>query len=365
MLRVLHYFPKENAMIRQHVTMLTEAMGTEVEQHSATEANDARTLLEGGQYDLLHLHGCWRNSSRQVVAWALKTGARLILTPHGQLEPWVKEENRWKEKLPKQLLYQRDIVKKAYAVIIQGQMEQECMNRLDWNKRTVVIRNAVVTSSITASDMARQTAAIYRKVMDSNQLELMDNDMRKALKSIIKAGITGDRRWLDEEENTLPVISQWRQLLCYAHQERISDVLQRGLRILSLEAPDLDVTKTDCFMPDNYEDTGSISSTIGNQFATENDRLIATFRYLRKLTARKQLGIRHLVELDRELRQYGCEEEQLSEDLKVQNLWKLTSRLMQLMSELTGLTEGFMPVTPTNDRTSRQMRRQVDERLKI
>ena len=120
MIRILHYYPKDDNMIRQHVTMLTENMGTQAEQHTATESADARTLLVGGQYNILHLHGCWRNSSRNIVTLALKTGARLVLTPHGQLEPWIKDENRWKEKLPKQLLYQRSLVNKPMPSSYRG-----------------------------------------------------------------------------------------------------------------------------------------------------------------------------------------------------------------------------------------------------
>lgn len=363
-MRILHYYPKDDAMISQHVAMLTEGMGLEAENFSATEVDDARTLLKGGHYDILHLHGCWRNSSRTIVALALRQGTRLVLTPHGQLQPWVQEEHRWKEKLPKRLLYQRDIVQKAYAVIIQGKMEQECMERLEWNRRTVIIRNAVITSSISKQEMARQTFTLYRKVMDSNPWELMDDDMHTMLRNVITAGITGDRRWLVTDDR-LPAVIQWRLLLCYAHQEHISDVIERGLRVLGIDAPDIDTTKIEYFLPDDYKHAELVGHVIGNQFASENERLIATFRQIRKFTSNNQLGIMHLVELDRELRQHSCNEEQLNEELKERRLWKSASRMMQLMAHFTGLTEGFMPVVPTSDRTTKALRRQIENHLKI
>lgn len=371
-MRILHYYDNSDAMVCQHVKMLTEGMGLEADNHSATESEQARTLLKGGNYDILHLHGCWRNSSRSVVNLALREGARLVLTPHGQLEPWVQEENRWKEKLPKQLLYQRDIVEQSYAIIIQGRMEQECMEKLGWNPRTVIIRNAVITHSITPTDMARQTFSAYRKVMDSNTLELMTNETLQLLKSIITAGITSDRRWLsvgsgDTTPPTLPSINydQWRLLFCYAYQEQIIDTLQRGIRVLNLDAPDIDASKIDYFIPVGLNRAESIKQAIGNQFTSENDRLLATFRYLRKLSVSRQLSIKHLVELDSELRHYGCEEEQLEEDLKERRQWRQASRLMQLMADLTGLTEGFMPIAPTNDRITRRMRRDIENHLTI
>ena len=369
-MRILHYYDNSDDMVSQHVKLLTGGMGLEADNHQATESEQAKTLLKGGQYDLLHIHGCWRNSQRAIVREALRQGVRIVLTPHGQLQPWVQDERFWGEKLPKRLLYQRDIVERAYAVIVQGQMELGCMDRLGWNPRTVVIRNAVLTSSISPTDMARQTSRVYRKVLDSNTLELMSEETRDALRDMLTAGITGDRRWLKAGDDTPAEgysISQdeWRKLLCYAHQEQIMETIQRGIRVLDLDAPDLDVSKIDYFLPASFKQTESIQNAIGNQFPSENERLLATFRVLRKWSVGTRLGISHLVELDRELRSYACEESELNEELKDRRLWSLASRLMQLMSELTGLTEGFMPVVPTDDRTTRRLRRQIDNHLHI
>lgn len=365
-MRILHYYEDKDTMISQHVKLLTDNMGMDAENYIATETEQAKTLLRGGHNDILHLHGCWRNSSRSIVNLALRQGARLVLTPHGQLEPWIREEGYWKEKLPKQLIYQRDIVQKAYAVIIQGRMEQECLNRLKWNPRTVIIRNAVVTHSITAKDMARKTLDVYQKVLDSNPLERMSNETRQTLLAMIIAGTTGDRRWIPEDMAVSPLSGDdWRLLLCYGHQEQITDTLQRGIRILELEVPAIDVEHIDYFLPERYVETKSIQQSIGNEFPYENDRLLATFKVLRKWEAAHELSIKHLIELNHELREHGCEEEELAEELKVRHLWKMVSRLMQVAAELTGLTEGFMPVAPTDDRLTRKMRREIENHLKI
>ena len=356
-MRILHYYNAEDQMVAQHVTMLQEGMGRDAENHLTTNNDDARTLLQGSHYDILHLHGCWRNSSRAIVNIALRKGCRLVVTPHGQLEPWVQEQDYWKDKLPKRVLYQQRIIQQAYAIIIQGRMEQECMERLAWNKRLVTIRNCVITSSISKEEMSKQVFALYRKIMDSNTLELLSPDMHQHLKTIIMAGITGDKRWLPEEAvNALPaaVSIPWRELLLYAHHEQITDTIHRGLRILGLEAQDVDVEHIDHFWPDDYQDVPLIGTTIGNQFASENERLIASFKTIRKLIANGQFSIKHLIELDRELRQHSCNEEELAESLKERHLLKMARHIMQLMSDLTGLTEGFMPVPPLNNRKTRQ-----------
>ena len=365
-MRVLHYYPLTDSMIAQHVTILTNSMGLEVENHLATDSSKARTLLEDGSYDLLHLHGCWRNSLRTMIGIAQKQGVRIVVTPHGQLEPWVVDQNYWKEKLPKQLLYQRDIIRQAYAIIIQGKMEQECMKKLAWNPRCVIVRNAVITRSTTAEAMAKETYAIYRKVMDSNPLQLMSDETLEALGIIIKAGITGDTRWFDTPPSPVSLPQEsWRQLLCYAHQEQITSTIERGLQVLRCTYPDIDASQIPYFLPADYQQVSCIGESIGNQFASENDRLLATFRLVRKLIASRQLSIRHLIEIDQELRQHHCEEDALGETLKEHKLWTLAGHIMQLLSELTGFTEGFMPVPPLNDRTTRQIKRQIENHLKI
>ena len=73
----------------------------------------------------------------------------------------------------------------------------------------------------------------------------------------------------------------------------------------------------------------------------------------------------HLVELDKELRHHPCDEDKLCETLHEQGLYRLATRLMQLMSDKTGLTEGFMPMPPLNDRTTKRMRIQVENRMSI
>lgn len=366
-MRILHYYQRDVPMISLHVKMLCEGMGMKAENHTAVTSDDAKTLLFGGNYDIFHLHGCWRNSSYSIVKMALQQGARLVVTPHGQLEPWVVNEYWWKEKFAKLMKYQRNVISKAYIVILQGQMEQERMNQLGWNRRCIIIRNCVITRSISMQNMARQTMAAYRKVLDSNPLELMTNETKALLKCILNAGITGDARWLAVKKNNHSTLNfaEWRKLLCYAYQEEISDTMLRGIQVLGLEAPDIDVSEIGFFTPDNYCPSNSIQAIIGNSFVSENDRLIATFRYLRKLAASHQLCIRHFVELDRELRQHECDEDLLKENLDEQRLYLLTARLMQLASELTGLTEGFMPVPPLNDRTTQRIRYQIYNHLKI
>ncbi len=284
-MRILHFYPKTDTAISQYFEMLTTHMGIEVENHKASTGEEAKQLLRTIQFDILHIYGCWNNAQFTIVRKALRQGARLVVTPYGQLEPWIQQQDFWKEKLPKRIVYQKSVIEQAYAVIVQGNMELECMKKLGWNQRCVIIRNALITNSITPRDMARQTFDLYQRVIDSNPLQLMNDNTRDFVKYLITIGITGDVRWLKNEET--PMLGDWRQILCYAHQEQIMPTIMRAVRTLGLMVPDIDATQIPYFLPDNYVETKSIQQTIGNQFVSENERLIATFKLIKKLIANK------------------------------------------------------------------------------
>ena len=365
-MRILHYYASNAPeAITQYVKILAEQMSTEVENESATTVRDAFQMLRDRHYDLLHIHGCWQHAAYRIACQAKRRGTRLIVTPHGQLEPWVIKQRYWKEKLPKQLLFQRSLIQQAYAVIVQGKMEEECMSKLGWNHRMVIIRNCLITNSINAQEMAHQTWQVYRKVMDSNTLELMTDDTKLTLRQLLKVGITGDERWLGESYVTITDHNQWRMLYCHVHQEQVADIVMRGINILRVDAPDFDIRQMPCFMPDGYEAPKTIEEAIGMQFATENDRLMATFRHLRRLAMHHRLTLSHLTELDKELRNHDSAEDQLCDALKERHLYQFARRIMQLANDLTGLDEGLMPMPPLNDLMTRHMRKHIDNHLKI
>lgn len=362
-MRILHFYSKADASVNQYLDMLGSNMGLEVENHLASTGEEARQLLRTISFDILHVHGCWDNAQFMIVRKALKQGVRLVVTPYGQLQPWIQQQHFWKEKLPKRIAYQKSIVEQAYAVIVQGNMELECLKDLGWNNRCIIIRNALITNSITPREMARQVFTLYQRIIDSNPLQLMNDNTRKFVKRLITIGITGDERWTMGEE--VPMLGDWRQILCYAHQEQIMPTIKRAIRTLNLMEPDIDAAQIPYFVPDGYVETDTIQHTIGNQFITENDRLIATFKTMKKLIASRQLSIKHLIELDIELREHPCDEGLLAEQLQERRLIKLASRSMQLMHDFTGLTEGFMPVQPLNDRIAKKWHNQIENHLTI
>ncbi len=341
MLTVQHLYPHDDTLVAEHVRMLTPA---------DNDDGDSR------QPDIVHVHGCWNYDIGRQALRLHRQGARIVLTPHGGLEPWVIAHHRG-EKFSKTLLWQRRLVESCYVVIVQGRMEAEAMKALGWNPRMETIRNAVVTNSITPEAMAANTGEVYRKVMDSNTLELMSDDCRRLLRLLLKVGITGDRRWISSDDSLWAAEAaaaigevQWRRLLIYADHENVRTIVDSGARHIDIKQPYLDTDTIKSYLPTGYE----------RPKVKAND-LLGIVGEIHK----GEFTLRHLAELDRALRRSDVEDDWLLEAVAERQLTKYFRRLLQVLTEQTALDEGFLPVRPLDDGGTKKIRNLLKNHLRI
>ena len=332
-MKVLHLFPADDKLIAAHVALLRE-----------------REEPFTGRPDIVHVHGCWRYSIVRQAMRCHREGARIVMTPHGGLEPWVVSQRHMTEKLSKTLLWQRRMVESAYVLIAHGPMETESLQELGWNPRIETIRNVVVTNSITPEAMCQQTREVYRKVMDSNTIELMDDDSRRMLTLLLKAGITGDRRWLGNAD--LPTLSEsaWRQLLVYADHENVRTIIDRGLHVVGIRAPYIETANIRSYLPTAYKLP-----------KVENHSVVGIVSEMHH----GPLTLRQLTELDRALRRDDADDEQIVDDLTEKRLIRYFRHILQLLTELTLIDEGFLPAQPIDDSQTASLRRQLFTHLRI
>ena len=358
-MKVLHVYPKSDSLIERHVTLLAEGMRQSAEVRVADNAVTFKKLFREMEPDIVHCHGCWQFFLARAVSYAIRHEARVVLTPHGQLEPWVIKRQSVQENISKTLLWQRRTVEHAYAVILLGKFEHENFRKLGWNQRTEQIHNAVITNAITQAEMCTQTFAVYQKVMDSNTLEQMDEESLRALAIIIKVGIMGDRRWV-KDINIDDAHIDWRRLLIYAEHEHISNYVDYGISILGLSTPSIDVSRIAAYFPDHYERPKPIKDVVGDYDGNETDYLVRIIRQINK-----QPLLLHLIELARELYRDNVNDELLTEKLEDKKLLAYAARLMQVLSEQTLIDEGYMPLAPKDDRQTEHIRRMLTNHLKI
>lgn len=363
-MKILHVYPKNDEMVAQHVAQLVEGMHFSAEVQAVSNLTDFKIVCQTFNPDIVHCHGCWQYGIVNAGNFARKRGARIVLSPHGQLEPWVLEEKPIQEKFHKTTLWQKPFVENAYALIAFGKMEQQYLQQLKWNPRVEVIYNAVITNSTTHEKMCSQTFTVYQKVLDSNVLEQMDDDTQQIMATIIKAGILGDARWLPSADtrNTVPITQapQWRRIMIYAEHQNIRNYIDYGINILGLTALDLDTEHLPAYFPEGYQRPESIKKLIGEYKGDETDYLLRMIRQIEK-----QPLMLYLIELTRELYRDTVNDDMLQEALEKKGLTKYASRLMQVLNEQTLLDEGYMPIEPLDDRGTQRIRESITNHLKI
>lgn len=356
-MKILHVYPKTDEMMAQHVNQLMEGMRLSAEVQAVSNLNDFKKVYKAFNPDIVHCHGCWQYNIVNAGNYAYKQGSRIVLSPHGQLEPWVFEEKPIREKFHKTALWQKPFVEKAYALIAFGKMEQQYLAQLKWNPRIEVIHNAVITNSTTRELMCSQTFTVYQKVLDSNVLEQMDDDTQQLMATIIKAGALGDIRWTALK---MPEMVDWRRLLIYAEHQNIRNYVDYGINILGLSALSLDTEHLPAYFPEHYQRPQSIKKLIDEYKGDENDYLLRMIRQIEK-----QPLLLHLIELTRELYRDTVNDDLLQEALEQKGLAKFAARLMQVLHEQIHLDEGYMPIAPLDDRGTQKIRESITNHLKI
>ena len=357
-MKVLYVYPMNDDMVTRHVNILLKGMQNSAEVKGASSPAEAKAIIREWKPDIVHCHGCWSYWVVKAGTSARRQGARVVFSPHGQLEPWVMEENTLKEKLPKRTLWEKRFVEKAYSVIAFGKMEEKFLRQLKWNPRIEVIHNALITNSISDQEMCSQTFAVYQKVMDSNVLELMDEENRQLLAVIIKAGIMGDSRWNVTKYPDFNVT--WRKLMIYAEHQNVRNYLDYGINILGMSAPSIDTKNINSYFPEGYKRPQVIKHLIGEYKGDETDYIVRMIRQIEK-----EPLLLHLIELTRELYRDTVNDEKIQEALEEKKLDKFAGRLMQVLREQTMLDEGYMPVAPINDRGTEKIRTQLSQMLLI
>lgn len=360
-MKVLYIFPKSDPLIRQHVELLADGLRQSAEICIADSYAAFKQQLKTLQPDIVHCHGCWNFDIIRAAMSGRKAGARIVITPHGQMESWAIEQQTPQAKAGRIFQWQKLCIQRAYTIIALGMLEQKNFLKLKWNKRVEVVHNAIITNTISPMEMCSQTFTVYQKVIDSNTLEQMDDITAEALATIIKASITGDRRWCKNLDAVAhPQDIDWRRLMIYASHENIRNYVDYGINILSLPTPGIDTSHIAAYYPDSYTQPRPIKEIIGDYQGNETDYLLKMITQLHR-----QPLLLHMIELTRELMRDTVNDDQLYETLEGKNLKGFAASLMQVLSEETDLDEGYMPLSPQENRQTNKIRKLLTNHLKI
>ena len=341
MIKVLHIYPKANPSLAQYVDTVTAAMPSGIECRKADSPRHLKEICQDWQPDIAHIHG--------PALASLPPRVRIVFSPHGAAVSQTVAPcgSPARSKRPQAALP----IRKAYVLIARSPIERQHLATAPHN-RIEVIRNSLITKTTTVNEAADLLAAVYQKVIDSDVRQLMDEHTLDMLRTLLKAGITADSRWVAMRQ--LHQDPDWRQLFIYARDEGVLDTLTRGIHTLRLNPPPIDAATICNYLPAGYLPPDEALSLSIPDILRSADIDIRS----------RHLSLSRIVQLHSALFLTDVDDVQLLQSLDPAQR-QLLSRLLQLASEESLLDEGFMPAPPINDRGTHLIRTLINTHLSL
>lgn len=176
-MKIIHYIPSIDRMaggISTYMQVLAKPLGTIAEVHIMTHASEnplpmenckvhdipryrplsgvwkkaVVDLLDSVRPDIVHVNCCWTPDCAMIQRLAQKRGYKVVLTPHGMLEPWIIKRHYWTRKVPALWLYQKAAVQRADCVQATAESERDNLLKLGYNSNIKVVRLGIDAESI-------------------------------------------------------------------------------------------------------------------------------------------------------------------------------------------------------------------------
>ena len=176
MLKIIHYIPtidRNWGGTTSYMQILANQLGKLTELHIFTHASENPVEIQNCQIhylpnwkrlitmkqefvrliniiqpNIFHVNGCWIPSCALTQMWAQDMNIKVILTPHGMMEPWILARHYWTRKVPALLLYQKKALVKANCLHATAESEKENLLKLNYNTQIEVIPNGIEVENI-------------------------------------------------------------------------------------------------------------------------------------------------------------------------------------------------------------------------
>lgn len=188
-MKIIHYIPSIDRMaggISTYMQVLAKPLGTMAEVHIMTHALEnplpmenckvhdipryrpfsgvwkkaVVDLLDSVRPDIVHVNCCWTPDCAMIQRLAQKRGYKVVLTPHGMLEPWIIKRHYWTRKVPALWLYQKAAVQRADCVQATAESERDNLLKLGYNSNIKVVRLGIDAESIEMKKSWKKTRQI-------------------------------------------------------------------------------------------------------------------------------------------------------------------------------------------------------------
>lgn len=160
-------------------------------------------LLDGIRPDVVHVNGCWMPQCALAQRWAQQAGCKVVLTPHGMLEPWIIRRHYYTRKLPALCLYQKKAVATADCLHATAESEKANLMALGYNTNIEVIANGIDIDdiSIKTSWQRKYNILFLSRVHVKKGIELLIEAVKRLSEEMEMYEVTvagdGDRNYIE------------------------------------------------------------------------------------------------------------------------------------------------------------------------
>ena len=119
--------------------------------------NEVSKLFDVIKPDLVHVNCCWMPACAFIQQMAQKRNIKVVLTPHGMLEPWIIKRHYWTRKLPALLLYQKAAIQNADCLQATADSEKENLLELGYNPNIKIVKLGIDAESIAMKTFWKKT----------------------------------------------------------------------------------------------------------------------------------------------------------------------------------------------------------------
>ena len=127
---------------------------------SSTWKNAVAALFGEIKPDVVHINCCWTPDCAMIQKLAQKSGFKVVLTPHGMLEPWIVQRHYWTRKFPALMLYQKAAVQRADCIHATADSERDNLMKLGYNNNVKVVKLGIDAEGIAMKESWRSTKQI-------------------------------------------------------------------------------------------------------------------------------------------------------------------------------------------------------------
>lgn len=316
-------------------------------------------------FSLFHIIGCWDAKALYLYSMAVRTHTPVVLSPFGDLNPWRVSNLPRVKRMLMHIPVQR-MLRGVGVIHVCGQLESDTLKAINTNANIVRIDNPRISKGIDMTDMAKQFQRMYHKTLNTWPATMLTMADLELVGSLVLAGVDVEMFTLmDLHAETIEALStsRWRFILMYAAQERVLDLLRKGLEKLQTDTPSTDLSSFEAFNfdPIPEDDTSAEDEEQNAEDEHEEEtpdqdndptikNIIDNVRSLHDSLSKDTAHLQLLVNLYASLRLTDYDEQVLVQALIKARLLQFFRRAESVMHHLFKLPEGFMPILPLNDK---------------